>query len=115
MGNRAKMSQADRAKQFMPFAALKGYEEALRKKEKIVVPKVELSEEMKEELDRRVQQIEKKDIVTVTYFKDDEYLEITGMVSRLDKDARILKVVNTKIAFEDILRIEKVSENHRSL
>ena len=31
------MSQTDRAKQFMPFAALKGYEEALRKKEKIVV------------------------------------------------------------------------------
>lgn len=28
-----KMSPADRAKQFMPFAALKGYEEALRKKE----------------------------------------------------------------------------------
>ena len=33
MGNRPKMSPADRAKQFMPFAALKGYEEALREKE----------------------------------------------------------------------------------
>ena len=30
---RAKMTQAERAKQFMPFAALKGYEEALRKVE----------------------------------------------------------------------------------
>ncbi len=28
-----KMSPQERAKQFMPFAALKGYEEALRKKE----------------------------------------------------------------------------------
>ena len=28
-----KMSREDRAKQFMPFAALKGYEEALRAKE----------------------------------------------------------------------------------
>lgn len=28
------MSREDRAKQFMPFAALKGYPEALRKKEK---------------------------------------------------------------------------------
>ena len=34
MGNRPKMSREDRAKQFMPFAALKGYSEALRKKEK---------------------------------------------------------------------------------
>lgn len=30
----AKMSPADRAKQFAPFAALKGYEEALRAMEK---------------------------------------------------------------------------------
>ena len=31
---RPKMTREDRAKQFMPFAALKGYEEALRAKEK---------------------------------------------------------------------------------
>lgn len=30
---RPKMSPEDRAKQFMPFAALKGYEEALRRVE----------------------------------------------------------------------------------
>ena len=36
------MSRENRAKQFMPFAALKGLEEALEKKEKIVVPKAEL-------------------------------------------------------------------------
>lgn len=30
---RPKMSPEDRAKQFLPFAALKGYEEALRAKE----------------------------------------------------------------------------------
>lgn len=31
------MSREERAKQFMPFAALKGYNEALRKKEKMVL------------------------------------------------------------------------------
>ena len=46
MAGRMKMSQADRAKQFMPFAALKGYDDALRAKEKVVVPRKELSEEM---------------------------------------------------------------------
>ena len=30
---RPKMTPLERAKQFMPFAALKGYEEALRRKE----------------------------------------------------------------------------------
>ncbi len=34
MANRPKMDQAERAKQFMPFAALKGYEEALRERER---------------------------------------------------------------------------------
>lgn len=33
MENRPKMDRAERAKQFMPFAALKGYEEALRERE----------------------------------------------------------------------------------
>ena len=92
----------NRAKQFMPFAALKGYEEALRAKEKIVVSKVELSEEKKEELNRKLLQVRKNDIVTVVYFHKDEYLQMEGMVSRVDKDARVLKVVNTKIAFTDI-------------
>ena len=44
MVNRPKMSREDRAKQFMPFAALKGYPEALRKKEKEI-------EEQKEKRD----------------------------------------------------------------
>lgn len=57
MEHRGRMNREDRAKQFMPFAALKGYPEALRKKEKIVVPKIELPEEYQEELDRKLRQI----------------------------------------------------------
>ena len=57
-----KMSKEDRAKQFMPFAALKGHQEALRKKEKIVVEKMELSDEYKEELDRKLRQVRKNPI-----------------------------------------------------
>ena len=92
----------NRAKQFMPFAALKGYEEALRAKEKIVVEKIELSEEKKAELDFKLHQISKNDMITVVYFYKDEYIKIEGMVSRLDIDARVLKVVNIKIPFDDI-------------
>lgn len=110
---RPKMSRENRAKQFMPFAALKGYEAALREKEKIVVEKIELSEEMKEELDRKVRDIHRNDMVKVVYFHDEEYLEITGMVSRLDVDARILKVVNTKIAFGDIYKMQKIEHTER--
>lgn len=35
MAARAKMTREERAKQFMPFAALKGYPEALRRAEQL--------------------------------------------------------------------------------
>jgi len=103
--NRPKMSREDRAKQFMPFAALKGYTEALRKKEKLVVPKIEVSEEYAEELDRKLRSIRKNEIITVVYFCNGEYLKKTGMVTRIDETARILKIVNTKISFDDIYQL----------
>lgn len=107
-----KMDKADRAKQFMPFDALKGFRDALKEKEKIIVPKIELSEEAKDALDRKLHQMQRNDIVTVVYFEKDEYLKVTGMVSRLDVTARILAIVNTKIAFENIYDIqgEKLKE-----
>ena len=105
MANRPKMSREDRAKQFMPFAALKGYPEALRKKEKIVVPRAEVSEEYAEVLDRKLRKVKKNDMITVIYFCNQEYLKKTGMVSRIDKSARVLKVVNTKIGLDDIYDI----------
>lgn len=107
MAGRPKMSREDRAKQFMPFAALKGYEEALRQKEKIIVPRMELSEEYKEELDRKLRQIRKNDMVTVIYFHKNEYLKQTGMVSRIDETARLICIVNNKILFDDIFDVSK--------
>lgn len=41
----------DRAKQFMPFAALKGLPDALAAKEKVTVPGIELSEEAEKKLE----------------------------------------------------------------
>ena len=75
--NRAKMERAERAKQFMPFDALKGFREALEEKERIVVPKRELSEEQKEELDLKMRQVRKGDIITVEYFHDGEYVPVS--------------------------------------
>lgn len=109
------MSPEERAKQFMPFAALKGYPEALRKKEKVVVSKIELSPEYQEELDLKLRQVQKNDIITIVYFCKDEYLRLTGMVSRIDVTARVLKIVNTKISFEDIYDISIIQVNDLSM
>lgn len=60
--NRGRMKRADRAKQFMPFDALKGYREALKERERIKAPKRDLSEDYMEELDRKFHQIKKNDL-----------------------------------------------------
>ena len=100
------MTIPDRAKQFMPFAALKGLPDALALKEKITVPKIELSEEMAQILDQEMHKLSKGSIATVVYFHKDEYIKITGMVARIDETSRILQIVNTKIPFDDILDIK---------
>ncbi|MDF2873269.1 MAG: hypothetical protein K0R05_4844, partial [Anaerocolumna sp.] len=70
-----RMQVQDRAKIFAPFAALKGYEEAITAKQKIVVPRIELSEESKEYLDLQLGKIEQllmngqHPIITVVYFQ----------------------------------------------
>lgn len=97
-----KMDRADRAKQFMPFDALKGFREALAEKERIIVPKRELSDEKKEELDYKLRQIRNMDIITAEYFQNGEYLQATGVVSGVDKKGRVLKIVNTGIPFDNI-------------
>ena len=105
-----KMPVEDRAKQFMPFAALKGLPDALAAREKITVAKIELSEEMAEELDRRMHGLAKGKMASVVYFHRDEYIKITGMVARIDKTSRILQIVNTKIPFDDILEVAVLSD-----
>ena len=104
---RNRMDSVDRAKQFMPFAAVKGLEEALRRREKVVVPRVRLSEDAQEELNRRLTRLSRGDIVTLVYYSEGEYIERTGMVSRLDTDARTVWIVKTPVPAEDILELKE--------
>ena len=103
---RMKMDISNRAKQFMPFAALKGLPEALEKKEKIVVPRPALTEERMEELDYKMHQVLRGMIVSVTYYEDEECFKKTGMVAKFSPDNRIIQVVDKKISFDAILDIE---------
>lgn len=100
-----KMPITERAKQFAPFAALRGYEEALRAREKVIVEKIDLSEEMLEELDKKMHLLKKGELASIVYFSKGEYIKISGMVARIDETSRILQIVNTKIPFDDILDI----------
>ena len=97
-----KMTTEERAKQFMPFSALKGLAEALKEKEKIVVPKIE---DGVVELDRKMHALTCGKIATIIYYNKQEYLKLTGMVAKIDTDNRILQIVNIQISFDDIYDI----------
>lgn len=101
------MRRQDRAKQFMPFAALKGYTEALRRKEKILVPRKELAPDYQEELDREFKKIRKNDMISVIYFCHGEYRKITGLVSKIDKNKRKLTIVHTEISLDDLYAVRR--------
>lgn len=103
---KTKMPVSERAKQFMPFAALKGLPEALQKMERIIVPKIELSEEMIAEIDYKIQQIRTGDIITITHFSEGEYLKTTGMVSKIDIEDQFIQIVDTIITFDNLANIE---------
>ena len=100
-----KMPIEERAKQFMPFSALKGLEEALASKEKIIVPKKELTQDYAEELNLKLKSLKAGSIITVVYYCKEEYIKLTGMIAKINYDSRIIQIVNTKIPFDDLLDI----------
>ncbi len=108
--NRIKMKREDRAKQFMPFKALKGYDEALRKKEEVKVSKKEFSREYEEVLDYKLREIKKNDIIKVIYYFKGACIEKTGKVSKIDNVSRCLYVTNDKILFDNIYDIDVIKE-----
>lgn len=105
---RAKMPRSQRAKQFAPFDALVGLRQALKEKEKIRVPRKEISEDMEEEIDRTLRSLEPGKIVTVVWYNslEENYNQITGEVKNADIQKRFLQIEHTHIYLDDIFSIE---------
>lgn len=74
------MTNTERAKQFMPFAALKGFEEALKEAEFVPEEKILLGEDAQEELDQILRELAIGDNVTATYYTSQQYVTLTGPV-----------------------------------
>ncbi len=100
------VSRIDRAKQFLPFDALKGLQEALRAKEIEKEEKIELSEESLEELEIEFNKIEKGSKVKIKYYKDKQYTNIKGIVSNIDYRRKKIQIDYTEtINMCDIINI----------
>lgn len=98
-----------RARQFLPFDALKGLQEALREKEIEYEVKKDLSEDCLNELNNKFNQIEKGTLIRIKYYKNGRYSEIKGIVTNIDyikKKIQINKEYNINIC--DIVNILRV-------
>ena len=100
------IKKADRARQFMPFAALTGYYEVIKQREKIVEPRKELFEDETEILSDKLNKVQKGMLITLTYYKEDCYETLTGLVSNIDPVYRTITIVKTKIAIDDVVDVE---------
>lgn len=103
------MENNKRAEQFIPFDALKGFKEEIRKREKVLVDKIVLSDEDERKLNYYLSQIKKGIEVKVVYFKANEYIELKGIVTYIDELNKYIKIVKTKIEIDNILSIESLS------
>ena len=114
---RPQMAMSDRAAQFSPFAALTGYDSAIKETGRLTDEKIELGEESLTALNARYQML--MDVlaegpeVRITYFKPDErkaggaYVTITGAIRKIDDFEQIIIMQDgTRIPMGDVLSLE---------
>lgn len=100
---REKMSRNNRARQFLPFDAMKGLQEALRAAEfeNESVSHHRLSEDEAKRIGELLQRLHDKHLVRVRYFKDDHYYESEGE-AKLDAFRSLLLLEKEEIPIFDI-------------
>lgn len=114
---RPQMSMMDRAAQFSPFAALTGYDGAIKETARLTDEKAELGDEAISFLNMKLQMLveafENRPEVCITYFKPDErkaggaYISVSDVIKKIDEFERILILADgTKIKMDDIADIK---------
>ena len=115
------MSMIDRAAQFSPFAALTGYDAAIKETGRLTDEKIEMDEEALNILNMKFQvlvdSMDDEPEVTFTYFKPDQrkaggaYIEVTGKVKKVDGFERLIVMQNgIKIPMDDVLDVFILTE-----
>jgi len=91
----------------MPFAAVKGLDEALEKKrrEMLLVERAVLSPEMEEALNAQISALKKGMEIAISHYRCGEYLLFRGVVEKVDPVEKYILVSGESIAFEDIRAI----------
>ena len=116
---RPRMSNYERAAQFSPFAALKGYEDEIEETARYTEGKAEQDEERINAVNEALVELKGREkerpFVRITYFKADEkkaggaYFTREGRLKKLDGYAKKLVLEDEIISFENIIEIERIT------
>ena len=103
---RPQMPVANRAAQFSPFAALTGYDDAIKETARVTDTQIELSESTIADLDIKLGLLAdaaaEQPEITVTYFQPDDkkdggsYITVTGALKKIDDYARMMVLTDGK-------------------
>ena len=114
--NRRRMTNVERGAQFSPFAALTGYEDAIRETGRLTDSRIELDEGGKELVNEQIKLVLEhaceSPCVTVTWFQPDQwkeggaYITLTGNVRRVDEYRRRIELSDGhEIPIEEICHL----------
>ena len=110
---RPQMPMSDRAAQFAPFAALTGYDSAIKETGRLTNERIELDEDALTALNVKYQflmdALDEEPEIKITYFKPDErkaggeYVSAIGTVTKVDDFERLLTMQDgTRIPMDDV-------------
>ena len=112
-----RMSIESRSAQFAPFSALSGYGDAIKETARLTNKKIEINEELKEILNKKIQLIQKKikeqPQIEITYFIPDskkdggKYEIICNTIQKIDMYTNEFVMLDgTRININDIIDIQ---------
>lgn len=104
---RAKMPISERAKQFMPFSALKGYDSSIKSVDGVKEKKRVLSEEDEAKLNEIISGLKKGEVIKAVFWNGNRYETVVGALSNTDFVQKRLTIVKTQISFSDIVSVER--------
>lgn len=115
----ARMSDADRAAQFSPFAALNGHGDAIRETARLTDSRIELDENEKALLNGKLQALARRlphrPTISVTHFVPDHlksggaYVTTTGQLKNIDEtEQRLVLTSGLTLCLDDVCALEEL-------
>lgn len=120
--NHSHLSVESRAAQFAPFAALVGYDSAIKETARITDKRIEIDDELKVIISNKLNylndHIKDNNKVIIRYFIKDEkksggnYIHKTGIIKNINPvESKIKFTDNSTVYINDIINIEILKDN----